>query len=412
MERRSHRTGPPSRWPALIAAAVLGFSVAAVFGNAHPPSPSHPSFTPPPLAADGATATTTTTTTEAPAPNVPQIDGFPTKPAGWVELDPGPLVSRMGHAVAWTGETMLVWGGRSMLREYHGGGAYRTGPTEGPAWSFIAAAPIDGGLVSASVWTGDALFIHTSEPAWYMPATNSWHPIETTVMDGADIVAATWHGNQLVVLSAGTSGDTPGPFYGLDPPPAATCCRRLSPPPFDVDYGTLVSLADTIVFIGGHSSRTHEAPSFAEYRPSTDSWAQPTPPPLAATPGLDATWSGETLVAIDTELRAAAWTPDAGWQSLPDLPFDPLGCYPRAITFGGSVFVWHCRDAAWLDPATGTWIEVATPELPSHTVSTSCRPLDTDSSILLWCGNGDGSPPLLFEGIPGVVETASTRVDS
>ena len=107
---------------------------------------------------------------------------------------------------------------------------------------------------------------------------------------------------------------------------------------------------------------------------------------------------------IDAALDAAVWNPDAGWLSLPELPFAERGCYPRAIPFANSVFVWHCRDAAWLDPASETWIDVATPELPSHTVSTSCLPVATTSTILLWCGNGDGSPPLFFEAyspVPG-----------
>lgn len=384
--------GPPS-WPAVLVAAALGFSLVVVFGNTNPSPTPTTEITAPPLAASDVT------TTAPPSRVAPlRVVGFPTKPPGWVELDPGPLVSRMGHTVAWTGEAMLVWGGRSMLHEYRGGGSYRPDAGDAPSWTFLAPAPI-GGPAGATAWTGTAMFVTASGAAWYEASSDRWTAVNDHRLDTVVPVAASWTGDQLLVLPEARATNEPGPLYGLDAPPAPTCCRSLATPPFAADHGSMHHIGDDVVFIGGHTARQGEPPTFASYRPSSDSWTLLESPPLTSTAGLTATWTGDTLIAIDTALETAAWTPASGWQPLASLPFDAIGCYPRSIAFAGSTFVWHCRNAAWLDLDSRTWIDIATPDLPSHTVSTTCEPLATESSILLWCGNGDGGPPLLFEAL-------------
>jgi hypothetical protein len=299
-----------------------------------------------------------------------------------------------------------------MLRDYTSGGVYRDSGTEEPPWKFIAAAPIDGGTVSANAWTGDALFVYTTSAAWYLPAADTWKAIVDPAIADLDVVAAAWTGDQLVVLGAAEDPDTPSRAYSLGSPADAICCRRLAAPPFGADHGVLVPTDDGALFIGGHNSRSDEAPFFAAYRPVTDTWIELEPPPLVDGPGLDATWSQGMLVAMDHTLASAWWTPADGWHALPDLPFQARGCYPRSIAFDDSVFVWHCRDAAWLVPESGRWTTIATPELPSHTVSTSCLPLATESTVLLWCGNGDGSTPLLFEAHTLDAGSRNDHIDS
>jgi hypothetical protein len=87
----------------------------------------------------------------------------------------------------------------------------------------------------------------------------------------------------------------------------------------------------------------------------------PAVPVLA--PGLGGRLDGDSLVAWDYELHAAAYDPARDqWKRLPDLPLSFAECYPRgALLAEGRVFAWHCGTGALLDPAAETWSFVSGP---------------------------------------------------
>ncbi len=88
------------------------------------------------------------------------VDPWTSLPVGWSELPPPPEV-RTGTATGWTGSQMLVWGGY----EYTGYGdeaSQNDGfvyDASSRTWSPIAAGPLDGRSDPAFAWTGDELLI-------------------------------------------------------------------------------------------------------------------------------------------------------------------------------------------------------------------------------------------------------------
>ena len=112
---------------------------------------------------------------------------------------------------------------------------------------------------------------------------------------------------------------------------------------------------------------------------------------------MTAAWTGTSLLAIDYHLNSARWQPGSGWTRLPSLPFEFAACFPQATSIGDTVFVWYCRQAALYDTATESWQRIPTPEIDPHAVSTSCLPVAAATTVLMWCGNGDGSEPFFWE---------------
>ncbi len=114
----------------------------------------------------------------------------------------------------WTGEEMIVWGG-----EVSDGG---TPMSDGAAfdlvsgtWRVIAAAPITPRIYHVAAWTGEEMLVVGGrgevDGAAYDPATDSWRGIEaspipldsTSVYDSA--VGSAWTGQELVVWSIATN---------------------------------------------------------------------------------------------------------------------------------------------------------------------------------------------------------------
>lgn len=95
-------------------------------------------------------------------------------------VDVGPLAGRVGHSVVWTGEEMIVWGGRSHHRAFADGAAFdpRTG-----TWRMLAAAPLEPRGLHVAAWTGREMLVVGGEGhrdgAAYDPATDRWRPIAT-----------------------------------------------------------------------------------------------------------------------------------------------------------------------------------------------------------------------------------------
>ncbi|HVM05857.1 MAG TPA: hypothetical protein VM242_11855, partial [Acidimicrobiales bacterium] len=64
------------------------------------------------------------------------------------------LAPRGGHAMAWTGQEVLIWGGGDD-RIYGNGARYR----QGDGWELLPRAPGDGTANGATAWTGEELLL-------------------------------------------------------------------------------------------------------------------------------------------------------------------------------------------------------------------------------------------------------------
>lgn len=323
---------------------------------------------------------------------------YPYAPPGWQQRDPGPLVSRMGVAAVWSGAELLVWGGGSLLADYTSGAIYRPGAVAAPAWSIMTRPTIAGGPVAAAAWTGNDLFVYTTAPSRFDPASNVWTPHDPVPGSFRALAAAASHGGVIVL------GNTPDPdgagsptlAYALDAD--GNCCTRLPSPPAELTYATAMWASERLVVIGAGPSDAR--PRLLSYHPPRGEWTEHDAPDLDPSRGLAAVWADGSLVVVDARLGTATWSFESGWATAAPAPFEDRSCWPRVAAWGSAVFVWYCREASVFEPSSGTWTAVPTPELPSHTISTSCLPVATEESILLWCGNGDGADPLMWEYDP------------
>ena len=121
---------------------------------------------------------------------------------------------REGHSASWTGDRMIVWGGV----EHYTFTFYRDGAIYNPAtdsWKAISTenAP-DASIGHSAVWTGDHLIIwggadrqaFTDTGAIYDPATDSWNAMSATGSPSARYMhTAVWDGTEMIVW--GGSGD-------------------------------------------------------------------------------------------------------------------------------------------------------------------------------------------------------------
>lgn len=131
--------------------------------------------------------------------------------ATWSEMADAPIKGRGAAASAWTGEELLVWGGRTEAEIndelFDDGAAYDPASN---SWTVLPPAPLAAVSYPLSVWTGDELVVLGGFDAYgfpviqgaaYRPSTRSWRPV--SLPDGLAPVVATgaaWTGKRLVVV--------------------------------------------------------------------------------------------------------------------------------------------------------------------------------------------------------------------
>jgi hypothetical protein len=298
----------------------------------------------------------------------------------------------MGAAVEWVDGGLVVWGGSDLSREFMSGAIYSPSATAGPSWQTMPRPEEGGGIVTASGWTGRLFFASAKSVVAFDPTDRAW----TTAVPPLPIApfAAVWTGTEVIVVG-GSPRDAPASTVALAYGADGSCCRLLPPPPVSIDHGVAVWNGAEVILIGGRSDRD-EVAVLATYDPESNRWEARGDTPLGGARGLTAVWSAGSVVAIDSELVGGRWNQESGWRAMKPPPFDAPGCFTRLTAVGNDVFAWHCRQAAVYDPASGRWAAIATPELPSHAISTSCVPRAAGRTVYLWCGNGDGARPLFY----------------
>jgi hypothetical protein len=130
-------------------------------------------------------------------------------PGTSVDLPPAPIGTRIPAAVVWTGNELVVWGGRDAQDEarFDDGAAFD--PATG-TWRTLADAPIVGRDVAAVAWTGTELFIWggydrrganppLADGAAYNPTTDTWRVLPDAPIAGR-YATAVWTGEEVVVV--------------------------------------------------------------------------------------------------------------------------------------------------------------------------------------------------------------------
>lgn len=240
----------------------------------------------------------------------------------WRRLATAPIAGKAEYAAAWTGQELVVWGGRS--GDPDAGAAYDPAADR---WRMIAPAPIAARLSPVVVWTGR----------------------EMVVLGG-------WAGSSL--WADGAAYD-----------PETDRWRRLSRSPLAVAPARAIWTGKEVLVVTG-------TPAAAAWNPATDRWRTLAVPPIAAgSLELVATddgpvvlgfgeGAGEPIIAALMPARATA-----SWQRIASPPYDSLMMGAKAtavdgrIVFGATRYesatdTWHpiaTDDCAWQIPSEGDW---------------------------------------------------------
>ena len=144
--------------------------------------------------------------------------------AGWQSADPGPLTSRFGPAVVWTGDEVVIWGGRN------DDGALVDGAAFDPVtrtWRLLSPTRFAARAWPVAAWTGAEMIViggvdsddrSLSGAAAYDPAADSWREVDLAWSAIAPFSGAVWTGQEVVVVGAipPPTGD-PADVVAIDP---------------------------------------------------------------------------------------------------------------------------------------------------------------------------------------------------
>jgi hypothetical protein len=142
-------------------------------------------------------------------------------------LPDSPLSAREDMASVWTGEELLIWGGRASGTNADDGAAYD--PTT-RQWRRLAPSPLSGRSRHSAVWTGSEMILWggtmraggvggLGDGAAYDPVSDSWRSIAAAPF-GSDRVFAigVWAGGRAVFAGGGNStGDGLSTLLAYDP---------------------------------------------------------------------------------------------------------------------------------------------------------------------------------------------------
>lgn len=282
----------------------------------------------------------------------------------WEPLGEHPSPARWPAVVAWTGEEIVVWGGEPV----GGGDHMNTGAAYNPvtdSWREMAPAPVPSfGQSQASwVWTGEELVVWTRNAHAWNPETNTWRTVEDWPLQAVDYRRAVWTGEEIIDVDR---------ELAVDPKTGAS--RPIAEPPSGFNRQTSVVFGQGLVV---------PVPRGPVYDAAADRWIENEGSRLSpnASSGV---WTGDRLVAVDYEMDAAAYDPDADeWAPIADVPLRFFECSPRAHAVRGMVLVEHCGQYALLD-VTDQWLTLA----PSTAESPSAWTVSTADSVYTWSGSG------------------------
>ncbi len=298
-------------------------------------------------------------------------------PAGWSEVDPGPLSPRQGASLTWTGSEIIVLGGE----RHRDGAAFDPGTR---TWHGIADPPLPAG-VAQTTWTGSELLAVTDadgsrHAAAYDPTADRWRtiaaPPPTTHPNLGGVVdpGFYWAEHEAILADAWAAYN-----------PAADQWRPLpTPPPEDplTQWPRAVAVHDRTLWV---LAAQHDTWRLDLDRGSYDR--------LPALPH-DSTIIGDhsdahvidgTLYFANEDGRISRFR-NGGWETAHPaaLPGDGYGpCIPRVLSAGGTVAVDSCG-ILLVEQPNGVFNDTAS-------IGACCYPalVPTDASIFAWDSNDD-----------------------
>lgn len=289
--------------------------------------------------------------------------------AAWRDLPPGPLGERIEFASAWTGRELVVWGGLGWTPEgaevvLDDGAAYD--PASG-TWRSLPTAPGPGRAGAVAVWTGEEVLVLGGREGTtvlddglaYDPELDRWRTLPAGPLDGRLPQAATWAGDRVVVtLVRPEAGDPDGAVASFAPTSGAW---TLISSPGDFNRSALVTTADIgVVLLTGlvDDMNTSVRPDVAVHRLAGDRWEAAAGAPGVLPQAFGAAAVGGGLVVVDHDRRSAIADSALAWRQVEQSPTDGSGCDPQVVAVEDVAIFWQCGGTAAID-ASGRWVPLS-----------------------------------------------------
>jgi len=267
----------------------------------------------------------------------------------WVpNIQPVELSGKADHSAVWTGNEMIVFGGRTddtgPIEGFNTGGRYD------PVLDTWDATTLHGApsprQSHTAVWTGSEMIVwggsHSTEPSTdtggrYDPSSDTWSPTSLSFAPlGRRYHTAVWTGSEMIVWGGSLGGNTGGRY---DPASDTWVPTSVAGAPDGRIWHTAVWTGDEMVVWGGYSSGGIN--TGGRYDPATDGWS-PTSMIDVPEPAYfhAATWIGSEMVVVGGgaagryEVLSDSWVPlnAAAWVRNIE--------YPTAVWTGQHVIVW------------------------------------------------------------------------
>lgn len=223
----------------------------------------------------------------------------------WRKTAVAPIDGRTEHAMAWTGSEAVVWGGYSSSEDPNqstfdgilprGGAAY---DPAADAWRLIPNAPIPGRASPLMAWTGQEIIVFGGrigeatrlDGAAWNPTTNRWRKIAESPLTGAEPVGAWLDGRLLIVTSTAAAAYDP----------AADRWTALPPAPIRPGWRTAAVAADRLFIVAFGDGATPPV-EWAVLDPVSTTWRHGVAPTTPLTAGIGFA-GGDRVIATDTGL--------------------------------------------------------------------------------------------------------------
>jgi len=156
-------------------------------------------------------------------------------PSAWSAITTtGAPSARSGHAAAWTGSKLIVWGGIQGGTYLNDGGIYDPAVGQGGTWAAMSTTGAPAARENhAAVWTGSELVVIGGEGVSgsladshaYNPATDTWRSLSGSTGARSDS-SSEWTGSQILIFGGESDGQVIGQPMEIDPAPPVHLYRK------------------------------------------------------------------------------------------------------------------------------------------------------------------------------------------
>jgi len=324
----------------------------------------------------------------------------PVSRGSWVEISTTDEPSfRTAETAIWTGQDMIVWGGKDFLF-FNTGGKYC--PTTD---SWVATSTTDAPQERAyhtAVWTGNVMIVwggssgawHLNTGSRYNPATDSWNATTTTNAPSTRAYhAAVWTGTKMIVW--GDSNSNTGGIY--NPLTNSWTATTITNAPDARTFPTAVWTGEEMIVWGGeyYSGEWYYVNTGGRYDPDTDSWTatSTTNAPQGRTQH-NAVWTGTEMIVwgggYNTGGRYNPLTDS--WMATTTINAPSGTSANTAVWTGIEMIVWGgyptTNTGGLYNPSTDSWAATTTTNAPMARIHH--KAVWSGTEMIIWGGGGSG----------------------